>query len=307
MSASTAGSRRSYLGPPPGDPVERALKGASDLVAVQVWRAVAPLCVRLGEPRAQIGHAEWSALLVWPASGGWIEVGADEVHWFLVDPGGVMLPEEGHTGRANAAAAVREVAERWGLAAPEAPSPIGWDAFLDLATRSRHRLEYVQGYVYAMAGGTPEHSYVGGNVLAVCKAGLRKGPCKAFNPDLYIQSVDADDPKGTRRRLPDVTIVCGPIQRDPQDNNVVTNPTVLFEILSPSNRAKDTKTNVVEYRRIPTLQHYVVVDITTRTVHVHSRTQNGWDDVLASSGTVELPAVTLSLPLTDIFEGVDDL
>src|SRR5688500_8567159 len=80
--------------------------------------------------------------------------------------------------------------------------------------------EFLNGEIYAMAGGTPEHAALAIAVAGVLHGQLRGGPCRIFSSDLCVRAVDAD-----MAAYPDLTIVCGEVLRDPLDKDVVIDPT----------------------------------------------------------------------------------
>src|SRR5882724_4217889 len=117
------------------------------------------------------------------------------------------------------------------------------------ASESRH--EYFDGEVFAMAGGTPEHAAL---CMAVSEAlGHLKGPCRAFNEALRVRTASG------KVAYPDATIVCGPIARDPEDRNSVTNPTLIVEVLSEGTEAYDRGDKFTHYRSCPSFAEYVLV------------------------------------------------
>ena len=98
------------------------------------------------------------------------------------------------------------------------------------ATDAKH--EYVDGEILAMAGGTPEHAALAAAVIAEVSRQLAGGPCTAFTSDLRIR-VRATG----LATYPDAAVICGEVERDPQDPNAAVNPIVLVEVLSDSTAA----------------------------------------------------------------------
>jgi Uma2 family endonuclease len=113
------------------------------------------------------------------------------------------------------------------------------------------RHEFHDGEVFAMAGGSPRHNVLVGNVLAVVKRVL-DGRCFAFTPD---QRVVFDH--GRRYVYPDASITCVPVEI--VANDVLTNPTVLVEVLSEATEAYDRGLKWEGYQQIPSLTDYLLV------------------------------------------------
>jgi Uma2 family endonuclease len=101
---------------------------------------------------------------------------------------------------------------------------------------------------------------------------------------------------------PDVLVLCRPIA---PDGDRVTDPTVVVEVLSPTTQRHDRIAKWREYQKIPSLQHFVLVEPAERRVEVYSRTETGW--ALASveppQDTVVLQSIGASLSLEAIYQG----
>src|SRR6185503_12925135 len=106
--------------------------------------------------------------------------------------------------------------------------------YLAAEQASAVRHEYLQGEVFAMAGGTPEHSALAKAVAVRLSVALDGKPCRVFGSDLRVR-VEATD----LSTYPDVTVVCGKLERSALDQNAVVNPVLLVEILSDTTEAYD--------------------------------------------------------------------
>lgn len=126
--------------------------------------------------------------------------------------------------------------------------------------------EYLDGQVWAMAGGTLEHAQLAANMIRELGTRLEGGPCKTFTADARVR-VSATG----LSTYPDITVICGPIERDPQDSNTATNPTVIVEILSDSTEAYDRGDKFVHYRRIASLRAYVLVSQHEPRIEIYRR------------------------------------
>ena len=101
-------------------------------------------------------------------------------------------------------------------------------------------------------------------------------------------------------------MICGSPAGSPQDRNAATNPTLLAEVLSPSTEGWDRGGKFAHYRRIPTLQHYLLVSVDQVRVELFTRTADGrW--LLSEHGpgtTVPLSAIDLEIPVDALYEGL---
>ena len=128
--------------------------------------------------------------------------------------------------------------------------------------RSRpERCEYLDGHVYAMSGESIPHGTLCMNIGASLVYQLRGGPCRAFSKDMKVLCgpYHADSLEGLFA-YPDLVVVCGAIQTHDQVRDVVLDPTLLLEVLSPSTAAYDRGAKFQRYRDwLPSLQDYVLV------------------------------------------------
>jgi Uma2 family endonuclease len=172
------------------------------------------------------------------------------------------------------------------------------------------RHEYYYGEIFAldadpsepeaMAGGSVAHSLITSNASFALKSALRGGPCRVFSPDLRV----ARDAAG-HYGYPDVTVVCGAVAILP-GTQIVTNPTLVVEVLSPSTEVWDRGGKLDAYRRMPTVQTVVLVGSTGRSVEVFTRDGDGWRLATpGAEGRVALGAVAATLSLDDLYDGVD--
>jgi Uma2 family endonuclease len=124
--------------------------------------------------------------------------------------------------------------------------------YVALEERTELRHEFEDGEVFAMAGGTPEHAAL---VSAVHLAiGRQLGSdCRA-----YVENLRVRTPSG-KATYPDVLVVCGPLLRDPEDENTVTNPRVIVEVLSEGTEAYDRGQKFAHYRSCASFVEYVLV------------------------------------------------
>lgn len=177
-----------------------------------------------------------------------------------------------------------------------------FDDYLDLESASNVKHEYLEGEIYAMAGGTPRHAAltlaVGGALLGQ----LRGGPCRAFSSDLRIL-VSATG----LATYPDVAIVCGPLETAPRSEATITNPKVLVEVLSRSTQDYDLGEKFDHYRRIPSLEAVLLVWQDEVRMELRTRESDGaWSSTTFRSGdTVRIEAIACSLGVDAVFADAD--
>lgn len=142
-------------------------------------------------------------------------------------------------------------------------------AFED-ASETKH--EYYDGRIYDMAGSMPEHARIQANLTFRLNQQLENTPCSVFSSDLRVGVEQID-----LFTYPDLSIVCGELEFDSRSDVTVTNPIVLVEVLSRSTRAYDRGDKFKFYKKIPSLQEYVLVDSERAHVEVLSRVGRRWE------------------------------
>ena len=115
------------------------------------------------------------------------------------------------------------------MTAPAHNIHYSWADYLALEGSSNVKHEFLDGQIYGMAGGTPEHAALKAAVTGLLFSQIRGGRCRAHAPDLRVRV-----PETGLATYPDVTVVCGPRELHPEDQDAVTNPALIVEVLSKS-------------------------------------------------------------------------
>jgi Uma2 family endonuclease len=170
--------------------------------------------------------------------------------------------------------------------------------YLALEASSNVKHEYLDGQIYAMAGGTPEHAALAATVIGLLFSQLREGRCRAHDADLRVRV-----PETGLATYPDVTVICGPRQRDPDDDQAVTNPTLIVEVLSRSTEEYDRGDKFEHYKRLASLREYVLVSHRERSVEVWMRSADGeWGCTVSRDGDVaELGSIGARLDVGELY------
>ncbi len=170
--------------------------------------------------------------------------------------------------------------------------------YLALEEASNVKHEFLNGEIYAMAGGTPRHAALSVAASATLLGQLRGGSCQVFSSDLRVRVLATG-----LATYPDVTVVCGPMERDPESADTVTNPRLLVEVLSKSTEAYDRGQKLDHYRRIPSLQAVVLISHREPEIEVWDRSTDGsWRSRAFGAGqTAELEALPVRLIVDEIY------
>ena len=168
------------------------------------------------------------------------------------------------------------------------PSYVSYEDFLEAELRSPTKHEWLDGVVYAMAGGTLEHSRLAVNVTAALKIAFPT--CTVFQSDAMIL-VRATG----LSTYADGVIVCGAIdtQKVERSRRVIgealINPTVIVEVLSNSTETYDRSEKFAHYMRIPSLREYILVSQDARRIEVFRRPKHGrWDVDEVTAGDIRV-------------------
>jgi Uma2 family endonuclease len=145
-----------------------------------------------------------------------------------------------------------------------------YEEYLNVLDVSGVKLEYCDGEIYAMAGGTPAHADLAASITRLLGNALL-GECRVSSSDLKVR-IDATD----LATFPDVTVVCGPRQLAAIDRNAVTNPTLLVEVTSTSTEDYDRGEKLNHYQQIPSLVAVLIVSHRRPQVTAIERTQGSW-------------------------------
>jgi Uma2 family endonuclease len=169
------------------------------------------------------------------------------------------------------------------------------EAFLAWEERQELRWEFDGFEPVAMTGGTSEHSAIQRNVLIAVGGRLRGKPCQVYTADLKIAVAGSI-------RYPDAFVVCSPL---PRGTRVVTDPVIVFEVLSPSTASTDIGVKNQEYRDTPSVRRYVILSQDDRRATVFAREGGDWiGRIVAGEAVLDMPEIGVSVPLADLYEGV---
>ncbi len=173
------------------------------------------------------------------------------------------------------------------------------EEYLAFERSSEFKSEYLNGQIYAMAGGSPEHSAITVNVTVELGLQLRTKPCQALSSDMKVRTT----PTGLFA-YPDLSIVCGEPQFHDQVRDVLINPTVIIEVLSPSTEAYDRGKKFFQYRHIESLADYILIEQDeARIDHYVRQVDNRW--LLSTASGLEsqlyIASIDCTLHLSEVY------
>jgi Uma2 family endonuclease len=177
------------------------------------------------------------------------------------------------------------------------------DDFIAAAETTDERLEFVDGQILAMSAASLEHGLITENIAYSLRTRLRTGGCRVLSQGTLVAAEGSDD-----TFVPDVAVFCGKAQRRKvRGADVLGNPIVLVEVLSPSTADYDHGRKWLSYRGIASLQHYLLVAQDQTRVEWYTRHgEHFWHyaETIGIEGEIRLESLGITLKLTEVYEGV---
>jgi Uma2 family endonuclease len=176
------------------------------------------------------------------------------------------------------------------------------EEYLALERAAPYKSEYLAGEIFAMAGAREEHNTIAANIVRQLGNQFQGRPCRVYVSDMRVRV----SPAGLYT-YPDVVAVCGPREFADAHHDTLINPTVIFEILSPSTEAYDRGEKFAQYWRLASLTDYVLVAQDRVRVEHFTRQGDGW--FVTAAGTLDdalrLASIDAVLPLAAIYENLE--
>jgi Uma2 family endonuclease len=180
-----------------------------------------------------------------------------------------------------------------------APQLLTVEEYFELEKRSGQRYEYVNGVVYAMTGVSRAHNLISLELAFLLKRHLRGGPCRVFSTDLKLNLKLGD---AEFFYYPDVMVACD--QRG-WDEYFIHNPKLVIEVLSPSTQSTDVREKAFNYKRLPSVEEYVVVAQKDFRVTVYRRVEAWRGQVYSGPDAIaEFRSMGHTAPLSEIYAEV---
>lgn len=170
--------------------------------------------------------------------------------------------------------------------------------YVAIANDSAVKYEFVSGEVVAMAGGSIAHARLISRATGLLDRALEGKPCIVLPSDMRVRIRAAD-----RATYPDLFVVCGSPERDPDDDHAVTNPTVIVEVLSDSSSESDRTDKFAAYRRLTSLREYVLISQRERRVEVYRRDGRRWHlDEFGAGERLQLESIGVELAVEELYQ-----
>ena len=132
--------------------------------------------------------------------------------------------------------------------------PLTGEEYLTYERTAPFKTEFINGELYAMAGGSMPHSIISANLIIAVGSRLRGGGCRVFTSDMKVH-VPAD----SSYLYPDLSALCGAPRLHDQQRDVLLNPSVVAEVLSPATELYDRNVKFDQYRQLDSLREFLLV------------------------------------------------
>lgn len=179
--------------------------------------------------------------------------------------------------------------------------------YLAMEQAAEYKSEYYGGEIFAMSGGTADHSVIAVRFIAELSQHLDPKPCRVFNSDMRLLVK-----RSGLYTYPDAMVVCGKIQFVERRKDALTNPRLIVEVLSESTRDYDRGAKFNFYKQIPSLQEYALVESENARVEVYRRVANPsagqdlWTMDMSEGldSVIQLQSVECEIPAAQIYAKV---
>jgi Uma2 family endonuclease len=185
---------------------------------------------------------------------------------------------------------------------PNEPIRMSESDYLEFERQSEFKHEYINGEVFAMAGASDEHNLIVASLIRHIGNLVFGTNCKYYPSDTRVK-VEAT----TSYHYPDVLVLCGEKKFAAGTFDTLVNPTVIFEVLSPSTEAYDRGKKFADYRKIASLQDYVLISQDEASIESYTREKSGkWTltEYKGLEAKLELSSIGVTLALADVYEQV---
>ena len=176
------------------------------------------------------------------------------------------------------------------------------EEYLALDRAAEFRSEFIDGEIIAMSGGSMRHARLGASMFGQLYVALQGSECEAFTSDFRVRA------SSQIYVYPDVVVVCGkPVLAD-ERQDILLNPRVIVEVLSPSTEHHDRGVKFQNYRTIETLRDYILVAQNQVRIEQYTRVQaNTWTlrEYQEIADMLPIESIGVTVPLARIYERIE--
>ena len=186
---------------------------------------------------------------------------------------------------------VKEPAPKYNYISPE--------QYLEMERAAEEKHEYYDGYMVAMSGARLKHNQIAVNLYAKIGSYLEGKECQVLPADMRVATPNRD-----AYIYPDATIVCGEPELEDEQFDTLLNPSVTFEIWSPSTQKNDVGYKLLYYQHIPSLKEYIMIDSAKRFIQIVRKQQDGawrFEDITDAGAILFIQTISLPISFDEIY------
>ena len=176
------------------------------------------------------------------------------------------------------------------------------EQYLALERKAEQKSEYINGRIFAMAGASRQHNQITFNISVALGIQLKGRTCVAYSSDMRVKVKQTG-----LYTYPDVVATCNEPQFEDSFVDTLLNPTIIIEVLSDSTEVYDRGGKFAHYRRLPSLQEYILIAQDGICVEHYSRQDERWllTEMSDLAETLRLDSIDCTLSLVDIYDKVE--
>lgn len=180
---------------------------------------------------------------------------------------------------------------------------ISREEYLVLDQQSEERIEFYEGLILAMSGASYKHNVIERNLVGLLHTFLKGKECSVLPSDMRVTNASRD-----YYLYPDACIFCGEPVFEEGVFDTLTNPSVIFEILSPSTKETDKRRKFFFYIQIPSLEEYIMID--SQKHHIicaRKQPDNSWkfEELYHDAMELQIHSIGFLMPITDLYDGTE--
>jgi Uma2 family endonuclease len=187
-------------------------------------------------------------------------------------------------------------------ALPETHKRMSEAEYLAFERDNQIKHEFLDGEVYAMSAASEAHNLITTSTIAALYSQLRGRPCKTYPSDMRVRT-----PATRPYVYPDITVVCGEAQFDDDQRDILLNPTLVIEVLSPHTERYDRGKKFQHYRELESLQEYVLIAQDSPHIERFVRQEDGlwqFSEATGLEAALELSSIGCTLALVEVYEQI---
>jgi Uma2 family endonuclease len=176
------------------------------------------------------------------------------------------------------------------------------EQYLEFEREAEERHEYLDGQIYLMSGGSLQHSAISVNVSGELRLQLKGKSCQVLEANMKVGTAIS-----SQFSYPDVSVVCGEPKSHDKHQDILTNPSIIIEVLSPSTERFDRGKKFARYQRIDSFTDYILIAQDEPRVEHFARQANGTWILTVATGLkskIKLTSIACTLKLSEVYDRI---